>query len=110
MNFPTSPKLTGCCSACDVECFEVLTRDAERRPKQTGRPLDHAWRLGLLMVNGSTMDLTFCTDCKDKLQPGDFLPLWHRVLLSWGKCEWATSQVDNGLVAIRYQIPWKDVP
>lgn len=104
------PKLNGCCSKCDTEVFEIKTRYEDGRPKQTGAPLDNGVRVGFLMVNGSVMDLTFCQSCIDSLQPSDYLPLWHRVLLSWGKGEWATSQADNGLSGILYRTPWKDVP
>ena len=103
-------KRNGCCSKCDAEVFEIKTRDADGLPKQTGAPLDNGVRANFLMVNGSTMDLTFCKTCFDSLAPSDYLPLWHRVLLSWGKGEWASSQVDNGLVAVLHHQAWKDVP
>lgn len=105
------PKRTGCCSKCDVECFEVISRDPETRiPKQLGGPLDNAVRCNFIMYDGSTIDLTLCTDCYQTFTPADFMTLWHRVLLSWGDHPWVKTQTENGLVGIRSALRWKDVP
>lgn len=104
-------KRNGCCSKCDCEVFEIVTRNPEtREPLRVGAPLDNAMRAEFIMVNGSIMDLTFCRDCLETLAPSDYLPLWLRIMKSWGKHEWVATQVDNGLVGIRSVRPWKDLP
>jgi hypothetical protein len=109
------PKLTGCCSRCDVEVFDVVTRDPEtRHPKRLGRAHEDAMRVSFLLVNGSRMDLTFCAACANELQPADYPALWTRVMVSWvaegqQDNEWAKSQVNNGIVGLLHQQPWREV-
>lgn len=115
-----TPKKIACCSRCDRECFEIEQRKGaeeeshlspgERTPIRFGKPYDFAMRAEFVMVSGSIMDITFCEDCLASLSPSDYLPLWHRVLLGWGKHEWVATQLDNGLLGIRSVRRWKDIP
>lgn len=109
-----SPKILGSCSKCDAEVFEVAKRDPETRvPIQLGPCRDDAMRATFLLLDGSSMDLTFCKNCSDTLLPHDYRFLWQRVMLSW---ETETpghpnqkQHADNGILALRHVQPWKDI-
>ncbi len=107
-------KITGCCSRCDAEVFEVLERDAERMPKRIGAPLENAVRVTFVMVDGTLMDLTFCRECADALTPEELQWLWRRVVKSWidqsgADHPWLKTQAANGLLAVHHARPWKEV-
>lgn len=109
------PKLTGCCSKCDAEVFEITERFPETRaPKRVGKPFENAVRATFVLMNGSKMDLTFCAACMDELTPADYGALWQRVMVSWaheksGGPSWVRSQVDNGIAGLLYRQPWREV-
>lgn len=110
-----SPKIIGCCSKCDVEVFDIEKRDPETRlPTQTGAPHANAVRSTFVLMDGTKMDLTFCAECNAGLTPQDYPWLWQRVLASW-IAESSTShpcvkqQAPNGIFALSYSQPWRDV-
>ena len=122
-----NPKKLGCCSVCDAEIYEIKLRytqpPLERVPRQLGKPLDKAWKVEFVLQDGSTMSLSFCEDCKNKLNETQFPSLWNRVLESWifemrndvrkvlpakpltqpqreNMQKWFANQVNNGMVGI----------
>lgn len=110
-----TPKLLGCCAKCDREVYDIAQRDsATRQPIRLGAAHEDATRVTFLLLNGTRMDLTFCKPCADGLQPHDYPFLWQRVMCSWvaqsgADHPWPKSQTDNGIMAIAYVQPWKEV-
>lgn len=87
-------KITGCCTLCDKEVFEVITRwprDENRQiqhpyvgePRRLGVAHEDAWRLQFLLSGGSTMDLTFCGRCADEVE-SNMPEIWRRCLGALG--------------------------
>ena len=110
----SAPKVAGCCSKCDAEVFDVKRRDpATQMPLQLGPAHENAVRVTFVLMNGSTMDITFCADCADGLTPSDYAPLWGRVMAAWAKQQadsaWAKSQVDNGIAGMLRKQLWREV-
>lgn len=108
-----TPKLSGCCTKCDTQVYDVVSHNEKGEPIRIGGPSDDAVRVNFRLVNGSSMDLTFCRDCAAGLQPHDYPFLWQRVMLSW---EVSTpghpnqkEQSNNGILALNYAQPWKEV-
>ena len=63
-----TPKLPGCCTACDKLCFEVVRRDPmTREPIQMGPPEKWAYRVHLIRMSGRQIALTFCDDCVENI-------------------------------------------
>lgn len=110
-----NPKLTGCCTKCDVEVFDVVARDPKTRiPVQLGAPLENAVRATFILLDGSRMDLTFCESCSAGLEPSEFPWLWKRVLVSWIAESGAShpcvkEQATNAILARTYSKPWREV-
>lgn len=109
-----SPKLTGCCTKCDTEVFNIIRRNPETRvPVAVSTPLDNAVRLTFVLVDGTRMDLTFCTTCADGLDPREYSFLWRRVMHSWNAESpdhpWTKTQVDNGILGLVARKSWKEV-
>jgi hypothetical protein len=109
------PKVAGCCTKCDAEVFDVVTRDPETRlPTKIGAAHDDAVRVTFILVSGSKMDLTFCQHCADGLEPADFAHIWRRVMLSWVNESskdhpHVKSQTANGIVGLSHKQRWKGV-
>lgn len=109
------PKLIGCCSACDLEVFEILQRDPDTRaPKKVSGPTDDAVRATFLLADGSRMDLTFCRECASTLEPATFPALWSRCMASWiaqsgSTHPWVAEQTHNGIMGLLHAVPWKDI-
>jgi len=67
-------KQPGLCTLCATECFEIVTRydsgfpHLEGRVRQVANPLDLAWRVALVLFDGSHADLTFCEDCLPEVE------------------------------------------
>lgn len=106
-----TPKLAGACSKCDVDVFKIV--EHEPKPRKLGPPFENAMRATFQLVDGTKMDLTFCKDCVDSLQPHDFPFLWQRVMLTW-ETETPGHQnqkthADNGILGLAHVVPWKDV-
>ncbi len=59
--------LTGCCIACDAECFEVTRRWTDGpykgEIKQVGQPLEGARRVTVVRASGRQTDWTVCGKC-----------------------------------------------
>jgi hypothetical protein len=75
-------KKLGCCTLCDEEVFEITRRapresSFSREPLSVGRPLPGSRRDSLVLTNGSTMDLTFCANCR---------PTAENLPKIWRKC------------------------
>ncbi len=70
-------KITGCCSMCDKEVYEVVTRFPNREPRALGRELDVVKR-NYILSGGNHISLTFCSDCKP--EPKDLPALWRKVM------------------------------
>jgi len=106
-------KVAGCCSKCDAEVFEVVARDDDRKPARLGPAKENAERLTFYLLNGSRMDLTFCTDCAESLTPGEFPFLWRRVMETWVDevpgHSWAGTQTTNGIAGLMGRKLWRDV-
>ncbi len=112
-----TPKLIGCCSSdgCDKEVFEIVRRDSTAsQPLKVGPATEDAVRATFLLVDGSKMDLTFCRECADKLEPTVFPMLWQRCMLSWIKQSgvkhtWVAEQRKNGIMGLLRTQPWGHV-
>lgn len=70
-------KITGCCSLCDKEVYEILKRFPNREPREIGKKLD-AVQKTYILTNGNHFTLTYCKDCDPG--PKDFPALWRKVL------------------------------
>jgi len=81
-------KKTGCCTMCDKEVFEIVQRYAQdspikKEPMKIGKPYPEAVLKVFVLMDGSTMDLTFCDQCDP--EPKDFPVIWKKVLKSWAR-------------------------
>lgn len=110
-----SEKLNGCCTKCDKEVFEIVTRNPDtREPIRVGKPLENAMRLTFILADGSKMDLTFCAECARGLLPDEFSFLWRRVLRSWvaesgADHPFVKTQGSNAILALANQRRWLEV-
>lgn len=109
-----SPKLIGCCTCCDREVFDVARRDADRRPIETGAAHEDAMRVKFVLVDGKTMDLTFCEPCASSLTSAQFPHIWQRVMVSWIAESGADhptvkGNASNGILGIFAMKHWKEV-
>jgi len=78
-------KRVGCCTICDKKVFEVKEvfnkAPMEGWPRRLGKPTDDAWRIDYIMLDGSHIHLTFCTECLETAQQPETYPaLWNSVL------------------------------
>jgi len=130
-----NPKKMGCCSICDKEIYEIILRytqpPLERFPRKLGLPKDDAWKVEFALKDGSTMSLSFCEECKNKLTTKQFPVLWNRVLESWvfemqddvrkvlpakplttrqteELTKWFETQVGNGMMGILASVQLKE--
>lgn len=77
-------KLTGCCTCCNKEVYEIRQKYASDhvyagQPMKVGKPFD-ARQYEMLLSDGSTMTVTYCSDCKPDLARD-----WHTILEAWGR-------------------------
>lgn len=79
------PKTAGHCTLCDAEVFEILVKSSNGTPLRIGKPKDNAWIVTFVLSNGPRMDLTFCEQCLDDLNPGIYPAIWKKVMESWEK-------------------------
>jgi len=67
-------KKLGCCTVCDVEIFEVVSRHIDGpykgEAKQLGRSLPGARRVTIVRASGNQSNWSLCSDCE--LHPLDF--------------------------------------
>lgn len=87
LSFPTTPKQPGLCSCCDTEVFNILRRFPEGHPmegevRSTGAPLENAYVIGFVTLQGSVMEATFCQECAEQFTPEDIPGLWARICLT----------------------------
>lgn len=75
-------KRAGHCSNCDAQVFTIVAADpVTGAPTKIGGPLENAWRVTYAMADGSTCDMTFCADCKDRAgEPDVVVRVWRRAL------------------------------
>lgn len=90
-------RITGCCMICDEPMFEVLTfwttaHPRAGEPRRLGAPADNAERVTFLLVDGSSCDLTVCSNCADGAE--DRLPE------IWAKAVGATARDEEQRAAI----------
>ena len=76
-------KIAGCCTLCDKELVDVLSRWVEGHPyagepRDIGKWHDGAMRLDFVLSGGSTTTLTFCEDCAGEAE--------SRLPEIWRKC------------------------
>lgn len=84
LNFQTPIKLLGCCTSCDQPVFEISLKYKDGHPlegehRTVGSPLPEAQVVGLVTLEGSVMEVTFCLDCLDQLTPDDFPEMWGKI-------------------------------
>lgn len=76
-------KRTGHCSLCDCEMFHVKSIDVvSGDPTALGAPHDHAWRVHLLLADGTMAAATLCAKCLP-LAPARLPELWRRVMMAF---------------------------
>ena len=113
-------KISGCCSACDEPCFEVLARwDTHERypgePKRLGPPMNEATRVTFLLYDGSRADFTFCGACAKALNPTQYVDIWRKALRSFLRemsetaRPWWNTQFQNGLLCEMGRVNWKEI-
>lgn len=116
-------KITGHCTTCDCEVFEIITRQAEHErrpgePKRIGGPLDNAIRITFLLFDGTKTDLTFCEDCAADLEPARYVAIWRKNLRSWMRelsgrqdelPDWLVKQFSGGLLCELGRKKWKEL-
>ena len=81
-------KRAGCCTWCDEEVYEIITRFPEGPlsgyPRKIGKPLDSARRISYALVDGSRADLTCCAGCEFEMtQPVNMPIIWQKVIRSF---------------------------
>ena len=77
------PKKAGHCTLCDVQVFEIPVKNQDGVPLRIGAPYDNAWIVTFVLSSGPRMDLTFCEQCLDDLNPGIYPSIWRKVMESW---------------------------
>ena len=76
-------KKTGCCTLCDAEVYEVIDRHPaghpyEGNPRTLGPALKNMRKLTFALADGTTCQMTFCTECKPT--PENMPDIWKKVL------------------------------
>lgn len=114
-----SRKIGGCCSLCDVPCFEVLSVHAPHEknagaPKRIGPPVDGATRVTFLLFNGRRTDMTFCGPCAESLGIDNYALLWRKNLAGWlyeqdGDPSKFKDEFANGLLCELGRQDWKEL-
>lgn len=66
-------KRNGCCTLCDEPVFEITDRfpasdPRAGQPRAIGKALEGARRIALVLTDGSTVTLSFCSDCAPGIQ------------------------------------------
>ena len=116
-------KITGCCTCCDDEVFDILSRFGENglrpgEPERIGRPHDDALRIEFLLNDGTTSYLTFCGACAVMLTPEQYPEIWAKVLRSWEReiagneaahANWFPRQAGNGIASELRRLNWTEV-
>lgn len=107
-------KIAGCCSCCDMLCFEVTAVREDGKPKTFGRPNDGATRITFLLLNGRRTDMTFCGACAGSLDPQWYATLWRKNLSGWlreqgGNTEKFKHEFANGILCEIGRITWKEL-
>lgn len=77
------PKKAGHCTLCDVQVFEIIAKSTDGVPLRIGKPFDNAWIVTFVLSDGPRMDLTFCEQCLEDLNPGIYPAIWRKVMESW---------------------------
>ena len=91
-------KRNGCCTLCDEPVFEITDRfpmDDPRagQPRGIGKALEGARRIGLVLTDGSTTMLSFCSGCAPGIQ--------DRLGEIWRKCLDTMAFNHENLAAIK---------
>ena len=91
-------KRNGCCTLCDEPVFEIKDRFPEGdvragQPRAIGKALEGARRIGLVLTDGSTVTLSFCSACA----PG----IHDRLGEIWRKCLDTMAFNHENLAAIK---------
>lgn len=103
-----SHKIAGCCSICDKEVYEVISRHPNGEPKQLGKPKGAITKTFVLM-DGTNMRLTFCEDCE--VDPRIYPWLWRKILKTFAEKEmpttpqgkaWLLGMTNNNILGILY--------
>ena len=116
-------KITGCCTCCDDEVFEVLSRFGEDglrpgEPERLGHPHGDAMRSEFLLNDGTTSYLTFCGACAVTQAPEQYPEIWAKVLRSWEReigdntekhVNWLPKQYENGIASEIRRLNWTEV-
>ena len=81
---PGSPKIPGHCTLSGKEVFAIPEWFVDDnllngQPKKIGPPADDAWRVHLVLVDGSTMAITICEELLGEVEDNINL-IWRKVL------------------------------
>jgi hypothetical protein len=122
-------KRLGHCTICDTVVFEIVEQRPDGNPTKLGAPLPIARRVTLVLMDGSSADVTFCSACEitpeampeiarqieeiriaqgqnayRKLQNGRELTLPQQ----WRMGAWQLQQRDNVPLGVLYEERWID--
>lgn len=92
-------KHLGCCTSCSKEVYEITRRypldhPYAKEPLQTGKSINAVIKT-LLMTDGSSMDLTYCPDCKV-----NFSKDYRTVLDAWAREMTDEYRINVGMAVI----------
>ena len=75
-------KKAGCCTLCDAEVYEAVTRHTsgpyEGNIRDVGPALENMRKLTFVLTDGTTCQMTFCAECEPT--PENMPLIWKRVL------------------------------
>jgi len=99
-------KKIGCCTSCGKEVYEITKRFPSdhpyaKEPVSVGKPIDAVTRT-LLLTDGSTMDLTYCSECEV-----NFSKDWRTVLNAWAREMTDEYRENIGLGKIENKEPYR---
>lgn len=104
-------KTAGHCSKCDKPVFEI-----RNQPGRTyvGHPAADALCVSLLMLDGSTADVTVCEACLHTLYEDSLPGFWNEVILpafaeEGSNPDFWSFMSENPPLGVLYVRPWSEV-
>ena len=84
---PDAPKRPGHCTLSGKAVFDIPEWHTDENPlkgepKKIGPPHDDAWRVHLVLVDGSTMAITVCAELLDQVEDNLNL-VWKKIMAAY---------------------------